>query len=184
MKRFYYISDDIDDLERIERELESDGISTPQIHVLSRRDADVQEHHLHEVQAFLKQDVVHSTAIGAVLGLIAAALVLAISYFSTAAESVGWTPFVLLALVMLAFSVWQGGLFGIQVPNVHFKRFEEALTQGKHILFVETEREQEEVLKRVLSRHPKLDPAGVETTHTKWLIQAQRRWKQFLDWAP
>lgn len=184
MKRFYYISDDLDDLERIEIELESNGIATPQIHVLSKRDAEVEERHLHEVQAFMKKDVVHSAEIGAVLGLIAAVVVLLVSYFSGMTEKVGWVPFVFLAIVVLGFITWEGGLFGIQVPNVHFARFEQALEQGKHILFVETEREQEPVLKKVLARHPKLDPAGIETTHTKWVILAQRKWKDFLNWAP
>ena len=31
MKRFYYISDDLDDLEQIEHDLEAGGIARPQI---------------------------------------------------------------------------------------------------------------------------------------------------------
>ena len=185
MKRFYYISDDLDDLERIETELEASGISTPQIHVLSRRDADVEEHHLHQVQAFMKKDVVHSTEIAAMFGVIAAIVVLVVAHLTGMTQTpAGWMPFIFLAIVVLGFITWEGGLFGIQVPNVHFARFEEALEQGKHILFVETDREQESTLKQVLKRHPKLDPAGIETTHTKWVIVAQRKWKDFLNWAP
>ena len=41
MKRHYYISSDLDDLELIERDLEEAGVSTPQIHVLSDDDARV-----------------------------------------------------------------------------------------------------------------------------------------------
>ena len=44
MRRHYYISDDLDDLKSIETELESNGITTPQIHVLSRDDAGLQAH--------------------------------------------------------------------------------------------------------------------------------------------
>ena len=65
MKRYYYISDDLNDLESIERELEDKGFSTPQIHVLSENDAEVEKHHLHAIEAVLKQDVVHSTELGA-----------------------------------------------------------------------------------------------------------------------
>ncbi|MFT7496839.1 MAG: hypothetical protein ACI9V8_001739, partial [Urechidicola sp.] len=36
MKRHYYISDDLDDLDRIEQELESSGVHKPQIHVFSK----------------------------------------------------------------------------------------------------------------------------------------------------
>ena len=58
MNRHFYISDDLDDLELVEEELESNGISTPHIHVLSLNDAEVARHkHLHEVEAVLRTDV-------------------------------------------------------------------------------------------------------------------------------
>ena len=184
MKRFYYLSDDLDDLEHIEAELESSGISTPQIHILSRNDAGLEEHHLHQVPSFLKKDVVHSTQIGAMLGAVVALVVIVVTYVSGFAAKTGWVPFIFLAVVAWGFITWEAGLFGIQVPNVHFKRFEDALKEGKHILFVETDRADEEVLRAVLGKHPKLESAGIETSHTKWLILAQRRWKEFLGWAP
>ncbi len=37
MNRHYYISDNLDELERLEAELEASGIATEQIHVLSER---------------------------------------------------------------------------------------------------------------------------------------------------
>ena len=184
MKRFFYISDDLDDLEHIERELESSGISTPQIHVLSNNDAGLEAHGLHQVQAFMKKDVVHSTVIGAALGVITAAVVVLVSHLSGIPATVGWTPFVFLAIVSMGFVTWEAGLIGAHAPNVHFRRFEDALKEGKHILFVETDREEEEVLRRVLSRHSKLEAAGIDTTHTKWVIMARRNWKRFLNWAP
>ena len=55
MKRYYFISDDLDDLEAIETQLEAQGISTPQIHVLSEKDAEVESHHLHDVNSLMKQ---------------------------------------------------------------------------------------------------------------------------------
>ena len=66
MKRHYFISDDLDDLEIIEAQLEDNGISTPQIHVLSESDGDVESHHLHDVNSLMKQDVLHSWEVGAV----------------------------------------------------------------------------------------------------------------------
>ena len=52
MKRFYYISDDLDDLAQVEQELEMAGIMKPQIHVFSHDDAGVEQRHLHNVQEF------------------------------------------------------------------------------------------------------------------------------------
>ena len=80
--------------------------------------------------------VTKDTALLAVVGL--AVLVLATAFLSGwAATPVGWMPFEFLALVAFGFSGWEGGLYGLQRPNVHFRKFQDALRQGKHLLFVD-----------------------------------------------
>lgn len=184
MKRHYYISDNLDDLEAVEHELEDNGVSTPQIHVLSENDAGVEQHHLHEVEAVLKKDVVHGTEIGAVIGVVAAALVLAVAYFSGWTETVTWVPFIFLAVVLLGFCTWEGGLFGIQVPHTDFRRFEDTLHEGKHIFFVDVEEMQEPVLERVIGAHPKLHLAGVGDSTPGWVVGVQQKWRSFIDTMP
>ena len=93
MKRHYYISDDLDELEVLEDELETDGISTEQIHVLSERDADVQQHRLNDVASLMKQDIVHSGIVGMVVGVLLALLVLGGAYLLGWTNSpAGWAP--------------------------------------------------------------------------------------------
>ena len=75
MKRFYYISDDLDDLEQIEHDLEAGGIPRTQIYLLSNDDVGLDNHDVNRVASFLKTDVIHSGEIGAVLGLAIAALI-------------------------------------------------------------------------------------------------------------
>ncbi len=172
MLRHYFISDSLDDLEVFEEQLEAAGVSTPQIHVLSSDDAQVQSHsHLHAVQSFMKNDVVHSTQRGAVIGVIVFALVLAVAYLAGWTESAaGWMPFIFLAVVLLGFCTWEGGLIGIQSPNHNFARFEQALKDGKHIFFVDLEPQQEEILERVLKLHSKVELAGTGSSTPHWLI--------------
>ena len=106
MKRHFYISENLDDLEAVEHELEGSGVATPQMHVLSQNDADVQHHHLNEVEAVLKKDVVHSMEMGAVIGVIAASIVLLVAYFAGWTESAaGWMPFIFLSVIILGFLV-------------------------------------------------------------------------------
>ena len=62
MKRFYYISDNLDDLEQIEHDLESGGIARPQIYLLSNDDVGLDNHDVNRVASFLKTDVIHSGA--------------------------------------------------------------------------------------------------------------------------
>jgi len=177
MLRHYFISDSLDDLEVFEEQLEAAGVSSSQIHVLSRADADVEHHHhLHEVQSFMKNDIVHSTIRGAVVGLCAFVLVLAIAYFAGWTESaVGWMPFIFLAVVMLGFCTWEGGLRGIQEPNHDFARFEQALRDGKHIFFMDLEPPQEPILEEVLKSHPQVELAGTGSSAPHWLIALQQK---------
>lgn len=184
MKRFYFIDDSLEDLKVIERELESSGVTTPQIYVLSQDDAGVQQHNLPEVHSILKKDVIHSGEIGALIGLGVSVLAIAIAYFSKLPDVIGWVPFVFLSIVLLGFFTWEGGLWGIQVPNSRFRRFEAALKSGKHIFFVEADKEQEAVLKSMMTRHPHLQPAGVGVSAPRWLVTWQQKWREFLNWAP
>ena len=177
MLRHYFISDSLDDLEALEQQLEAAGVSTPQIHVLSMNDAEVEQHrHLHEVQSFMKQDIVHSTELGAVVGLCASVLVLALAYFSGWTETgAGWMPFIFLAVVLLGFSAWMGGFLGIAKPNHNFVRFEQALNEGKHVFFVDLEPRQEALLEKLLKSHPQVAPAGTGSSPPYWLIALQQK---------
>jgi len=177
MLRHYFISDSLDDLEVIEKQLEASGISTPQIHVLSRNDAEVEHHHhLHEVQSFMKRDIVHSTLRGALVGLCAFLLVPSVAYYAGWTDTAaGWLPFLFLAVVLLGFSTWVGGLLGIERPNRNFVRFEQVLNDGKHIFFVDLEPDQEAVLESLLKSHPLLELAGTGSSAPHWLIALQQR---------
>jgi hypothetical protein len=177
MLRHYFISDSLDDLEVFEEQLEAAGVATPQIHVLSRNDAEVHRHqHLHEVESFMKNDIVHSTTRGALVGLCAFVLVLAVAYFAGWTQTaVGWIPFIFLAVVLLGFCTWEGGLFGIQTPNHNFARFEKALNDGKHVFFVDLEPHQEAVLEKVLKTHPQVELAGTGPSTQHWLITLQQK---------
>lgn len=177
MQRHYVISDDLDDLEILEEQLEAAGISTPQIHVLSLADGDVAKHpHLHEVQSFMKSDVVHSSLRGAVVGAAGAALVLTVAHLAGwTTSAAGWLPFVFLAIVVLGFCTWEGGLAGIGRPNHNFARFQQALKDGKHVFFVDVEPGQEAVYDKVLRTHARLEPAGNGAPVQHWIVAFQQK---------
>jgi hypothetical protein len=185
MLRHYYISDDLDDLQAIETELKAKGVCTPQIHVLSENDAEVEKHHLHAIEAVLKQDVVHSTTLGAVIGLIGASTLLVVTYLvdwhMTAA---GWLPFGFLAIIILGFCTWEGGLIGIQIPNRQFKRFQKLLKQGKHIFFVDLDAEQESILAEIVEQHPRLKLAGTGPATPGWVVYGQEKFNKVMKSLP
>lgn len=170
--RHYFISDDLDDLELFEQQLEAAGVTTPQIHVLSKHDTDIAHHeHLNYVQSFLKKDVVHSTEIGAVAGVCLAVISLMIAYiFGWTQSAAGWMPFIFLAIIILGFCTWEGGLIGMETPNYNFTRFEEALKNNQHILFIDLKHEQEGLLKKIADKHPKLKTAGRGAATPNWIV--------------
>jgi hypothetical protein len=184
MKRHYFISEDLDDLAVIEHELEASGISQPQIHILSNDDAGVTLNRLNEVEAVLKKDVVHGTELGAVVGVICAAAVLLLFWLSGLTASYTWVPAVFLAVVVLGFCTWEGGLIGIQEPHVKFRRFQQELRQGKHILLVDVTAQQESTLDATVRKHPRLEAAGEGDPTPGWVIGAQRKWSRFMELAP
>ena len=142
MERYYYISDSLDELEDVEQELEKAGITTEQIHVLSQDDGEVAQRKLHSVTSIMKKDIVHSTVKGAIVGVCLSGLVLLGASWTGWPETYTWTPFIFLSIVVLGFSTWEGGLWGIQEPNHHFTRFQDELEEGKHILFVDVPKKQ------------------------------------------
>jgi hypothetical protein len=180
MKRHYYISDDLDELEVLEHELEADGIATEQIHVLSERDADVQQHRLNDVASLMKQDIVHSGIAGMVIGVVLALLVLVGGYLLGWTDSpAGWAPVGFLAIVVLGFCMWEGGFFGIQVQNSQFRRFKQRLAEGKHVFFVDIEPQQETRLEHAVKRHPRLVVAGVDSSSPSMAVNFLQRFNRF-----
>lgn len=184
MKRYYYISDSLDELEDIEGELEGAGIVTEQIHILSNNDREVAQHHLHSVSSIMKKDLVHSTVIGAIVGLIGAILVLVVASLSTWTEIYTWTPFVFLAIVVLGFCTWEGGLYGIQEPNKELQRFKDVLDKGSHILFVDITVKQAETMESVLSAHPRLRQVGTGKPAPWFVVRGQELIRRWAQWGP
>ena len=162
--RHYFISDDLDDLELLEEQLEAAGVESPQIHVLSEDSVGVANHiHLHAVQSLFTRDVVHSAEVGALVGLAGVVFVLGGAYLlDLPDEIVGWVPYIFLSIVIFGFCTWEGGLIGIQRPNYHFKKFEEALNDGKHVFIVDLDPDQEVELSQVVKNHPNLKDMGTE----------------------
>jgi hypothetical protein len=180
MKRHFYISDDLDDLEEIELQLEDAGVTTPQIHVLSEDDAGVKAHRLNDVEAVLRRDVVHGTELGAVVGVIGASIILLVAWATGIAETITWVPPIFLSIIILGFCTWEGGFIGIQKPHKEFKRFQDTLRSGKHVLLVDVSQDQESILQQVTNAHPKLAPAGEVNMGHGWFLGIRGLFEQMI----
>lgn len=177
MVRHFYVCDDLDDLDRLEKELEEDGVYRPQIHVLSNDDTGVDTRkHLHNIEAVLKYDVVHGVSVGAIVGFVLAAVVLVVSSYLSLPDKFTWVPFIFLAIIVLGFSAWWGGFYGIQTPHKDFRRFQKDLDEGKHIFIVDADSGQEEILRNVVSNHP-VKAVGTADATPRWVVMGQQLFK-------
>lgn len=184
MKRHYFLSEDLDNLEAVEIELEKAGFDVEQIHVLSENDALLENRHLNAVDSFSRKDIVKSGLIGLMIGLVGAAIILFLSYQTGISESVTWAPAVFLSVVVLGFCTWEGGLWGIQKPNRDFEKFQNLLAEGKHLFFVDVREDQSEVFNSIMGNNPALTAAGSGDGASEWVVGAQKRWHRLLGWAP
>mgnify|MGYP001813105314 CR=1 FL=1 len=174
VRRHYFISDSLDDLNRLEKRLENRGVLRSQIRVLSKDDAGVESReHLHNIESILKYDVVNGTLLGTLAGFVLAIATLAIGEYTNLTGTYTWTPFIFLAVVLFGFSTWFGGYHGIQTPHKDFRRFEGVLDQGKHVFFVDIDLEQELMLEEVTSIYPSLEKAGTGPSPPRWLVVGQ-----------
>jgi len=175
MIRHFYICDDLDELDQLELQLENSGVYRPQIHVLSNDDTGVEMHkHLHNIAAVLKLDVVHGVTVGAVVGIILAAAVLIVTSYLNLPDRFTWVPFIFLAVSVLGFCAWWGGFHGIQTPHKDFRRFQKDLDEGKHVLIVDTDPEQERILNNAVRAHPDLQVAGTGNATPRWVVMGQQ----------
>ena len=184
MKRYFFLADNLDKLAAIEHDLKENGLSRPQIHVLSHDDSGVAKRQLNEVEAVLRKDVVSAMQRGALVGLGGFALVLASAHYSGVTQITGWAPFAFLAVVVLGFFTWEGGLFGIQEPHHDFRRFEQALSSGRHLLMIDAGSREQSTLNRVTAHYPELEFSGTGEGTPGWVIGVQNKWRHFVEVMP
>ncbi|WP_045858031.1 hypothetical protein [Teredinibacter purpureus] len=184
MRRYYYVSNDLTDIEKAEIDLFDAGYSQEQVHILSQQDAELEKRHLHEVNPFARLDILRSGLVGAAIGASLAVIVVLIGFVYKAETAIDWLPFVFLAAVLFFFSTWEGGFYGIQVRSAEFKRFQDLLNSGFHVLMVDTDTKDQDTLQRLMAYHESLSDAGEGAARPEWLIASQRSFHAFVKAMP
>lgn len=180
--RLFFVADNLETMKAAESELASRGIDRDQTHSLSLApEAENPSLALHTVADLTRKDLLRSGLLGATLGAVLGIAVLggtyALGWHTTAA---GWTPFIFLAVVLLGFCTWEGGLFGIQTMHHQFTRFQQALEAGKHVFFVDVSDDERSILQNVMNQHEGLQPAGEDRGTPRWVMLGQRQLTHFL----
>jgi hypothetical protein len=175
MNRYYYISDNLDVLEELQIDLENHGVDTERIHVLTEQETEVRDRHINKVESLAKQDMIRYGLRGAVVGVGLALAILVIALVVGLMDTVWAVPILFLAAVVLGFCTWEGGFIGAQVPNEEYRRFQDDLNHGRHVLFLDIEDNEKNHLDQAISTRPQLKHAGTGKPEpsTTWHF---RRW--------
>jgi hypothetical protein len=168
VKRYYFVSDDLKDLALIETELQMCGISPLQMHLVSEAEGEAERLGLHQVSSVFKRDIIQSMLTGFMIGLLVSAVLMLISMAIGLESTRDWTILGVICLFIVGFCTWEGGLFGIQVPNRHFRRFARALKQGRHLFFVDLDKKQRSNLDAIVKKHSHLKSVGRGAGEWDW----------------
>lgn len=161
MQRQYFLCRDLNELEEIHDELLRAGFADEQVHVLSDDEDGVSRHHMQGVNSFSRTDIIRSTLRGALIGVIFSAAALLVPFMLGLISDIGWTPFIFLAIIAFGFSIWEGGLWGVQEFNSRFSKVESSIHNGQHLMIIDFNEQQKSTLNLMLGQHPRLTPAPI-----------------------
>lgn len=180
MKRYYYVSDDLNDLAAVEHDLEQSGVNPLQMHLVSDAEAEAERLGLHQVASVFKRDILYSMFTGFVIGFAISMMLLVIAYILGMNSEQNWLLMVAICFMLTGFCTWEGGLFGIQVPNRHYRKFAQALGQGRHLFFVDIVQPQKRILDETVVKHQHLKPIGRGAGEWAWWLSLRSAAYQFV----
>lgn len=139
MKRLYFVAKSLDNVETMENSLVDEGVGSSDLHLLSNDHDGAERRHLHEVPSIIQSNLVNSSVNGFLIGLALSSVVMLLTYFYGWHTDATWVPFIFLAILILGFSCWEGGLWGIQHRKPEFSTFDDVLDSGSHVLLIDAE---------------------------------------------
>lgn len=160
MNRYYFITNDMDDLANVEQELEQQGVLKEQMHVLPYNDAVAEERGLESVDSIFRKDILRTLAVGFGIGCAVAALMLTVAFFVGVESTQAWLMLGFIALMIVGVCTWEGGLAGVHWPQHQFRRFGRDLKRGFSVFFVDVDEGQEQTLVTTAKQHKQLQPVG------------------------
>ena len=156
LRRLEYLTRDLNELEKTEQELELNGIPRSHIHVLSDNEAELEYRKIPSVPDFMKKNVVRSGFRGFGVGIALGSVALAVPYFLGWVAGATWAPFVVLAIMIVGFCTWEGGMIGLHKTNERLARYQPYVSKGSHLLMVDVAPSEEILVNQTLKHHPRV----------------------------
>ncbi|HUO95731.1 MAG TPA: hypothetical protein VMT92_05820 [Steroidobacteraceae bacterium] len=153
MKCFYYLSPTLASTEQISEDLHTVGIKDFYIHVVSKDESGLRQHHIHSSNYLETLDVIRVGLIGAFVGFTAGLVgVEMLRYFEPFGPGVPNMVYAAIVFVATMFGAWEGGLIGIGAENKKLERFHDDLEAGRYLILIYARREQDEKVRAMMEQ--------------------------------
>lgn len=167
MKCMYYLAPTLKTTAEVSDDLHQVGVKDYYLHVVSKDESGLQQHHLRSSNWLETRDIVRDGFIGAAWGFIAGLIgVGLLGYFDPFGPAIEVPNYVYIVLVCVAtlFGAWEGGLTGIDSENKKIRRFHSELETGKYLILVYVRKHQEDTVRQMMrQRHPDARLAAIDT---------------------
>lgn len=158
MKCIYFLTPTLASTESVSRDLHAVGVKDFFLHVVSRDEMGLRQHHIQSSNYLETLDVVRDGFIGAALGFIAGMIgVGLLMYFKPFGENlhIPTLVYVVLAGAATLFGAWEGGLMGVDHENKKLARFHDDLVAGRYLILVYVRKHREAAVQKMMrDKHP------------------------------
>ncbi len=162
MKCFYYLAPTIKSTHEISDDLHGVGIKDFYIHVISKDESGLRQHHIHSSNYLETLDVIRVGFLGAAFGFFVGLLCIeAMRYFQPFGPDVPEFVYLIVAGLATLFGAWEGGLIGVGVENKKLARFHDDVEAGKYLILIYARKQKEgEVRALMTARHSEAELAA------------------------
>jgi len=170
MKRLYYLTDSIDSAEEVSKELHLKGVTDWNFHIMSKNKEQLDQHHLHRASYFFHEhDGYRMAERGAIIGIIAGLFALVTFLMATPEISAEFRLFSAIILgfvsmILVAFGVGFGAIYGLDYENIKIKRFHKQLEAGQYLIMIDLQKEDVAQTKALIAAYQGLNEAGEDQT--------------------
>jgi len=170
MKRLYYLTNSIDSAEKISDDLHLKGVTDWNFHIMSKNKENLDSHHLHQASFFFhERDGFRMAERGAIVGVLAGLFAMVGFLMATPELSLEYTIISMLSLglvtmILVAFGVGLGAIYGLDYENIKVKRFHDQLEQGQYLIMIDSKKEDVAEIKLLIMAHKNVAEAGEDQT--------------------
>lgn len=148
MQRLYYLAEDVAAAHRIAHDLQCQGVSAGDLHLVADNPADLATHQLSGASLLETTDLLPASESGLLLGIALGSLACTLAWVGGWLTLAGPLAYVGLFIFFAGLGSWLGGLVGLSLDHYKLAQFQPALQKGQVLMMVDSDSPRIEQLMR------------------------------------